>query len=98
MHYAYLAVDFFFGLSGFVVAYATAILEGVQNRTDIENRSHYITIGKPGYRWMPIDAASIVALMLTTEVLIADITEDEETAAVRAGHGGMGGVNNDPRE
>jgi chaperonin GroEL len=39
------------------------------------------------------NAASIVALMLTTEVLIADITEEGETAAVGAGHGGgMGGV------
>ena len=38
------------------------------------------------------NAASIVALMLTTEVLIADITEDEETAVVGAGHGGMGGM------
>ncbi|MGA7623227.1 MAG: chaperonin GroEL [Candidatus Acidiferrales bacterium] len=34
------------------------------------------------------NAASIVALMLTTEVLIADIKEEEETAAVAAGHGG----------
>jgi chaperonin GroEL len=38
------------------------------------------------------NAASIVALMLTTEVLIADIKEDEEAAAVGAGHGGMGGM------
>jgi chaperonin GroEL len=39
------------------------------------------------------NAASIVALMLTTEVLIADIKEDKETAAVGAGHGGgMGGM------
>jgi len=39
------------------------------------------------------NAASIVALMLTTEVLIADIQEDEEVAAVGAGHGGgMGGM------
>jgi chaperonin GroEL len=39
------------------------------------------------------NAASIVALMLTTEVLIADIKEDEATAAVGAGHsGGMGGM------
>jgi chaperonin GroEL len=38
------------------------------------------------------NAASIVALMLTTEVLIADIKEDKEGAAVGAGHGGgMGG-------
>ena len=34
------------------------------------------------------NAASIVALMLTTEVLIADIREDNEKAAVGAGHGG----------
>jgi chaperonin GroEL len=34
------------------------------------------------------NAASIVALMLTTEVLIADIREDEGKAAVGAGHGG----------
>jgi chaperonin GroEL len=39
------------------------------------------------------NAASIVALMLTTEVLIADIKEDNEMAAVGAGQGsGMGGV------
>ena len=38
------------------------------------------------------NAASIVALMLTTEVLIADIKEEEEMAAVGAGHGGMGGT------
>ncbi|MGC2332474.1 MAG: chaperonin GroEL, partial [Candidatus Acidiferrales bacterium] len=39
------------------------------------------------------NAASIVSLMLTTEVLIADIKEDEEMAAVGAGHGGgMGGM------
>jgi chaperonin GroEL len=38
------------------------------------------------------NAASIVALMLTTEVLIADIKEDEKTAAVGAGRGGMGGM------
>jgi chaperonin GroEL len=38
------------------------------------------------------NAASIVSLMLTTEVLIADIKEDEEMA-VGAGHGGgMGGM------
>ena len=34
------------------------------------------------------NAASIVALMLTTEVLIADIKEEEEAAAAGAGHGG----------
>jgi chaperonin GroEL len=39
------------------------------------------------------NAASIVALMLTTEVLIADIKEEEEMAAVGAGPGGgMGGM------
>jgi chaperonin GroEL len=39
------------------------------------------------------NAASIVALMLTTEVLIADIKENEEMAAVGAGAGGgMGGM------
>jgi len=36
---------------------------------------------------------SIVALMLTTEVLTADIKEEEQMAAVGAGHcGGMGGI------
>ncbi|MGH9691129.1 MAG: chaperonin GroEL [Candidatus Acidiferrales bacterium] len=40
------------------------------------------------------NAASIVALMLTTEVLIADIKEDEEMATAEAGGhgGGMGGM------
>jgi chaperonin GroEL len=39
------------------------------------------------------NAASIVALMLTTEVLIADSKEDNEMAAVGAGQGGgMGGM------
>jgi chaperonin GroEL len=39
------------------------------------------------------NAASIVALMLTTEVLIADIKEEEEMAVAGAGHGGgMGGM------
>jgi chaperonin GroEL len=39
------------------------------------------------------NAASIVALMLTTEVLIADIREEQEMAPVGAGHGGgMGGM------
>ena len=38
------------------------------------------------------NAASIVSLMLTTEVLIAEINEKEEVAAVGAGHGGMGGM------
>jgi chaperonin GroEL len=37
------------------------------------------------------NAASIAALMLTTEVLVADIKEEEHKAAVGAGHGGMGG-------
>jgi chaperonin GroEL len=39
------------------------------------------------------NAASVVSLMLTTEVLIADIKEEEQMAAVGAGHGGgMGGM------
>jgi chaperonin GroEL len=38
------------------------------------------------------NAASIVSLMLTTEVLIADIKGDEHLAAAGAGHGGMGGM------
>ena len=39
------------------------------------------------------NAASIVSLMLTTEVLIADIKEEEQLAAVGAGPGGgMGGM------
>lgn len=39
------------------------------------------------------NAASIVALMLTTEVLIADIKEEKEVAAAGAGQGGgMGGM------
>jgi len=40
------------------------------------------------------NAASIAALMLTTEVLVADIKEGEEMkAAAGAGHGGgMGGM------
>jgi chaperonin GroEL len=38
------------------------------------------------------NAASIVALMLTTEVLIADLKEEEETVAASAGHDGMGGM------
>jgi chaperonin GroEL len=37
------------------------------------------------------NAASIVSLMLTTEVLIADIKDEEQTAA-GVGHGGMGGM------
>jgi chaperonin GroEL len=40
------------------------------------------------------NAASVVALMLTTEVLIADIKEEEEAVGAGAGHGGggMGGM------
>jgi chaperonin GroEL len=38
------------------------------------------------------NAASIVSLMLTTEVLIADIKGEEMAAAAGAGHGGMGGM------
>jgi chaperonin GroEL len=39
------------------------------------------------------NAASIVSLMLTTEVLIADIKAEEQMAAAGAGHGGgMGGM------
>jgi chaperonin GroEL len=40
------------------------------------------------------NAASVVALMLTTEVLIADLKEkgQEEMAMAGAGHGGMGGM------
>jgi chaperonin GroEL len=39
------------------------------------------------------NAASIVSLMLTTEVLIADIKDHAQTAAAGAGHGGgMGGM------
>jgi chaperonin GroEL len=34
------------------------------------------------------NAASIVSLMLTTEVLIADIKEEETMAAAGGGHGG----------
>ena len=37
------------------------------------------------------NAASIVSLMLTTEVLIADLKGEEKMAAVGAG-GGMGGM------
>jgi chaperonin GroEL len=37
------------------------------------------------------NAASIVSLMLTTEVLIADVKGEEKTAAAGAGYGGMGG-------
>jgi chaperonin GroEL len=38
------------------------------------------------------NAASIVSLMLTTEVLIADLKEDEQMAAVGAAPGGVGGM------
>ena len=39
------------------------------------------------------NAASIAALMLTTEALIADIKEDDKKAAAAGGHGGgMGGM------
>jgi chaperonin GroEL len=38
------------------------------------------------------NAASIVSLMLTTEVLIADHKEEEKLTATGAGHGGMGGA------
>ena len=38
------------------------------------------------------NAASIVSLMLTTEVLIADIKDEEQMAVAGAGHGGMGGM------
>ncbi|HJY87036.1 MAG TPA: chaperonin GroEL [Candidatus Acidoferrales bacterium] len=39
------------------------------------------------------NAASIAALMLTTEALVADIKEEEKKAAAGAGHGGgMGGM------
>ncbi|MBI3668478.1 MAG: chaperonin GroEL [Acidobacteria bacterium] len=39
------------------------------------------------------NAASIAALMLTTEALVADIKEDEKKVAAGAGgHGGMGGM------
>ena len=34
------------------------------------------------------NAASIVSLMLTTEVLIADLKAEEEMAGASAGHGG----------
>ena len=38
------------------------------------------------------NAASIVSLMLTTEVLIADIKEEGQMAVAGAGQGGMGGM------
>jgi len=38
------------------------------------------------------NAASIAALMLTTEALVAEIKEDEKKAAAAGGHGGMGGM------
>jgi chaperonin GroEL len=37
------------------------------------------------------NAASIVSLMLTTEVLIADFKEEEKRVAAGAGYGGMSG-------
>jgi chaperonin GroEL len=36
------------------------------------------------------NASSIAALMLTTEALVADITEEKKDAAAIGGHGGMG--------
>jgi chaperonin GroEL len=38
------------------------------------------------------NAASIVSLMLTTEVLIAELKGEEKMVAAGAGHGGMGGM------
>jgi chaperonin GroEL len=38
------------------------------------------------------NAASVVSLMLTTEVLIADIKDEEQTATAGASRGGMGGM------
>jgi chaperonin GroEL len=38
------------------------------------------------------NAASIAALMLTTEALVADIKEDEKKSAGAGGHGGGGGM------
>jgi chaperonin GroEL len=38
------------------------------------------------------NAASIAALMLTTEALIADIKVEERASAAGAGQGGMGGM------
>ena len=38
------------------------------------------------------NAASIAALMLTTEALVADIKEDGMKAAAAGGSGGMGGM------
>jgi chaperonin GroEL len=38
------------------------------------------------------NAASIVSLMLTTEVLIAELKGEEKMAVAGAGHGGMGGM------
>ncbi len=38
------------------------------------------------------NAASIVSLMLTTEVLIADVKDEEQMAVAGAGLGGMGGM------
>ncbi|MGA9062593.1 MAG: hypothetical protein WB341_13115 [Terracidiphilus sp.] len=36
------------------------------------------------------NAGSIAALMLTTEALVADITEEKKGTAAAGGHGGMG--------
>jgi chaperonin GroEL len=38
------------------------------------------------------NAASIAALMLTTEALVADIKEEGMMAAAGVGQGGMGGM------
>jgi chaperonin GroEL len=38
------------------------------------------------------NAASISALMLTTEALVAEIKEEEKKTAGAPGHGGMGGM------
>jgi chaperonin GroEL len=38
------------------------------------------------------NAASIAALMLTTEALVADLKEEGQKAGAGAGHGGMGGM------
>ncbi|MFZ0819384.1 MAG: chaperonin GroEL [Candidatus Acidiferrales bacterium] len=38
------------------------------------------------------NAASVAALMLTTEALVADIREDDKKAASAGGHGGPGGM------
>ena len=38
------------------------------------------------------NAASVAALMLTTEALVADIREDDKKGAAAGGHGGGGGM------